>query len=124
MISIETVSMTEGLNLIEIYYRNFQSMQPEKVEPLMNALCLWKAGKWTIHLFPRKAHRPSQYFTSGLEHILISPGSVDFGGLFITPRREDFDKITREDVVDILDQVCIDQEEFQELTGKMASEMK
>jgi ATP adenylyltransferase/5',5'''-P-1,P-4-tetraphosphate phosphorylase II len=124
MISIETVSMTEGLNLIEIYYRNFQEMQPDKVEPMMNALCLWQVGKWTIHLFPRKAHRPSQYFASGMEHILISPGSVDFGGLIITPRREDFDKITREDVVDILDQVSLNQDDFQKLTGQIASEMK
>jgi ATP adenylyltransferase/5',5'''-P-1,P-4-tetraphosphate phosphorylase II len=123
MISIETTSMKEGLNLIEIYYRHFQSMQPEKVEPMMNALCLWKAGKWTIHLFPRKAHRPSQYFASGMEHILISPGSVDFGGLFITPRREDFDKITREDVVDILDQVCIDQADFIELTEHIRKDL-
>jgi hypothetical protein len=124
MISIETSSMAEGLSVIDSYYRHFQAMQPEKVEPMMNALCTFTDAKWTIHLFPRKAHRPSQYFASGNEHILISPGSVDFGGLFITPRREDFDKFTRDDVVDILDQVCLDQDDFLELTGQIASELR
>ena len=39
MISIETESASEGLQVIDLYYRHFQAMQPEKLEPLMNALC-------------------------------------------------------------------------------------
>ncbi len=123
MISFETSSMEEGLELIYTFYRHFQAMQPEKVEPMMNALCSWKNGKWVIHLFPRKAHRPSYYFASGKEQILISPGSVDFAGLFITPRREDFDKMTQADVVDILDQVCVNQDTFLELTEKIRNDL-
>jgi ATP adenylyltransferase/5',5'''-P-1,P-4-tetraphosphate phosphorylase II len=123
MISIETYSFAEGLEAISIYYRHFQAMQPEKVEPLMNALCSFDIKKWKIHLFPRKAHRPAQYFAAGKDQILISPGSVDFGGLFITPRREDFDKISQEDVVDILDQVCLEQDDFQRLTEKIRNDL-
>ena len=119
MISVESGSMNEALEVIEIYYKLFQAIQPEKVEPMMNALCSFTKGKWTIYLFPRKAHRPRQFYASGGEHILISPGSVDFGGLFITPRREDFEKMTKENVVDILDQVCLNQESFLDLTEKM-----
>jgi ATP adenylyltransferase/5',5'''-P-1,P-4-tetraphosphate phosphorylase II len=124
MISVESVSMNEALEVVEIYYRHFRKMQPEKVEPMMNALCMFANRKWTIHLFPRKAHRPRQFFAEGEEQILISPGSVDFGGVFITPRREDFDKMTKEDVVDILEQVCVSQETFQELTAKMVTDLK
>jgi ATP adenylyltransferase/5',5'''-P-1,P-4-tetraphosphate phosphorylase II len=123
MISIETTSMTEGLEVIDIYYKHFQAMQPGKIEPMMNALCSWKNGKWVIHLFPRKAHRPTHYFESGAKQILISPGSVDFGGVFILPRREDFDKITSENVVDILDQVCLNQDDFQGLTEKIRNDL-
>jgi ATP adenylyltransferase/5',5'''-P-1,P-4-tetraphosphate phosphorylase II len=123
MISIETTSMTEGLEVIDIYYKHFQAMQPDKIEPMMNALCSWVNGKWTIHLFPRKAHRPTQYFKSGAKQILISPGSVDFGGVFILPRREDFDKITKEDVVDVLSQVCLNQDDFLELTEKIQNNL-
>ena len=123
MISIETSSRTETLEVIGIFYKCFQAMQPEKIEPMMNALCSFQDSKWTIHLFPRRAHRPTQYFATGTEHILISPGSVDFGGVFITPRREDFDKITKEDVVDILDQVCLSQIDFQDLTNQIETDL-
>ena len=124
MISVESTSMAEALEVVEIYYRHFRKMQPEKVEPMMNALCSFANRKWTLHLFPRKAHRPRQFFADGAEQILISPGSVDFGGVFITPRREDFDKMTKEDVVDILAQVCVSQETFQELTANMLADLK
>ena len=119
MISVETSSLDEGLRIIGIYYTHFQAMQAEKIEPMMNALCSFSEGKWTIHLFPRKAHRPTHFYEEGEKQILISPGSVDFGGVFILPRREDFDKITKADIADILEQVCVDQESFQELSEKI-----
>ena len=123
MISVETSSMEEGLEIIRLYYQHFQAIQPDKVEPMMNALCLWNDGKWTIHLFPRKAHRPSHFYETGEKQILISPGSVDFGGVFILPRREDFDKITAENIIDILEQVCLDQNKFQKLTEQMQNDL-
>jgi ATP adenylyltransferase/5',5'''-P-1,P-4-tetraphosphate phosphorylase II len=123
MISVETSSLEEGLRITGIYYHHFQSMQPEKIEPMMNALCTFLAGKWTIHLFPRKAHRPTHFYEEGEKQILISPGSVDFGGVFILPRREDFDKITKEDIADILEQVCVNQESFMELTKKIKNDL-
>jgi ATP adenylyltransferase/5',5'''-P-1,P-4-tetraphosphate phosphorylase II len=123
MISIETSSMEEGLKVIDLYYKHFEAMQPEKIEPMMNALCSFSNGKWTIHLFPRKAHRPTYFYEEGEKQILISPGSVDFGGVFILPRREDFDKISWEDIVDILAQVCVDQDKFEELTEEIRKDL-
>ncbi len=123
MISVEANSMEEGLKIIGIYYHHFQAMQPEKMEPMMNALCTFSEEKWTIHLFPRKLHRPRQFFAEGNNQLLISPASVDFGGVFILPRREDFDKITKEDIADILEQVCVDQDTFQELTEKIRHDL-
>ena len=123
MISVETSSMDEGLKVIEMYYKHFEAMQPEKIEPMMNALCSFTNGKWTIHLFPRKAHRPSHFYEEGEKQILISPGSVDFGGVFILPRREDFDKISKENIVDILAQVCVNQDTFLELTEKIRNDL-
>jgi len=123
MISIETSSMTEGLEAIEVFYKHFQFMQPEKIEPMMNVLCSCVGGKWTIHLLPRKSHRPTQFFATGDEHILISPGSVDFGGVFITPRKEDFKKVTKENIEDIFAQVCLAKDSFSAITEKMKADM-
>jgi ATP adenylyltransferase/5',5'''-P-1,P-4-tetraphosphate phosphorylase II len=123
MISIETSSMKEGLRVIDLYFKHFAAMQPEKMEPMMNALCSFSNGKWTINLFPRKAHRPTHFYEEGEKQILISPGSVDFGGVFILPRREDFDKISRENIVDILDQVCVNEDTFLKLSEKIRKDL-
>ena len=123
MISIVSNSKETALKIIESYYCHFSAMQPEKAEPMMNALCNFADGKWNIHLFPRKAHRPWQFFAEAEKQILISPGSVDFGGVFILPRREDFDKITSEDVIDILNQVCVNQDTFLELAEKIRNDL-
>lgn len=123
MISVETSSIEEALKVVDVYYKNFAAIQPEKIEPMMNALCSFSMDKWTIHLFPRKAHRPTHFYEEGEKQILISPGSVDFGGVFILPRREDFDKIIKENIVDILAQVCVDQGTFLELTAKIRKDL-
>ena len=82
---------------------------------MVNLLCTFKERKWILHLFPRKLHRPTQYFAEGKDQLMISPASVDFGGVFITPRREDFDKITAADIAGIFDQVTLNENEFQKL---------
>jgi ATP adenylyltransferase/5',5'''-P-1,P-4-tetraphosphate phosphorylase II len=123
MISIETGSIDEALRIIRIYYKHFSAMQTDKVEPMMNALCNFYDNRLMVHLFPRKAHRPSYFFEKGEKQILISPGSVDFGGVFILPRREDFDKLTNPIIEDIFNQVCLDQKPFNELITKIETEL-
>ena len=115
MISIETDNSQQGIGTIEKILSRFQEIQSEKIEPMLNMLCSYGHGKWIIHLFPRKQHRPSQIYAQGDDQLLISPASVDFGGVFITPRREDFDKITAGEIADIFEQVTLDDIAFKKL---------
>lgn len=115
MISIEATGFEEAVQTIRFFTAKFHEFQPEKKEPMLNVLCYFSDAKWTVHLFPRKLHRPSQFFAEGEKQILLSPASVDFGGVFITPRKEDFDKITAADIADIFEQVTIDDAVFREL---------
>ena len=71
MISIETESQEHGIQLIEKILSRFGEIQSEKVEPMVNLLCTFLNGKWILHLFPRKLHRPTQYFTVG-NHTTLS----------------------------------------------------
>ena len=48
---------------------------------------------------------------------MFSPASVDMGGVLITPREEDFNKLRMGDVQDIFQQVCLDQEKFDQLVS-------
>lgn len=123
MISIETSFLSEGLEVMNVFFQKFSNLQPEKIEPMLNVLCSCAKGIWTIHLFPRKAHRPTQFFANGEEQLLISPGSVDLGGVFVIPRQEDFKKITKLDIIDILAQVSLNQESFAELSKGMVSDL-
>ncbi len=115
MITIETASLEKGTEITWFFTEKFHQLQPEKSEPMLNVICSFGNGKWTIHLFPRKLHRPSQFFAEGDVQILISPASVDFGGVFILPRKEDFDKITASDIAGIFEQVTVDDAVFSEL---------
>ena len=90
-------------------------------EPRMNIIC-WREqgdesrGDEIITLvFPRKKHRPDCYESS----MLVSPGALDMGGLFITPREEDFRKLTIEWAVDILREVTMDDAELQKVIEKV-----
>ena len=46
---------------------------------------------------------------------VITPASVEMGGLAILPRREDFKKIGQDDLADIFRQVSLSDDKFEEL---------
>jgi len=119
MVTIETSSFDNAKSVIEQFVKMFSIFQPEKAEPMLNVLCYFSFGKWKVHLFPRKLHRPVQFFAEGPAQLLISPASVDFGGIFITPRKEDFDKITATDIESIFEQVTIDEQIFSKLKASL-----
>ena len=102
-------------------YLKLQALQPEEAEPMLNILTSYEASRWTVHIFPRKLHRPWQYFEEGEKQIVLSPASVDMGGILITPREEDYHKISMSDAQDIFNQVCLEESVFTTLTKTIFS---
>lgn len=96
-------------------YGYLATQSPEAAEPMMNLLGWKRDEKYVLTLFPRKQHRPSQFFAEGDENILLSPAAVDLGGIFITPLEKDFRKITADDLSDILHQILIHDNEMKAL---------
>lgn len=84
-------------------------------EPMLNILCWYDADTWRVLVFPRKKHRPTCYFAEGDDNILLSPASVDMGGVFITPLEKDFDKISADDIRTILEECCLSETEIKEI---------
>jgi hypothetical protein len=82
---------------------------------MMNILVWFDSDKWVICIFPRTLHRPSCYTAQGDDNILISPASVDMGGVFITPLEKDFEKISPQNICDILQEVSMDEVMLQEI---------
>ena len=87
-------------------YLNSLTTHEGETEPRFNIFA-WRDtdGKFITAYFPREAHRPSCYFAEGKEQIFVSPGALDMAGLIVTPREEDFLKITESDVKKIYKEV-------------------
>lgn len=103
--TIETESREEAEEDFESVYQYLHSHQPDEEEPMLNIIAYMENGRYVLSVFPRNAHRPSQYYAEGKRQLLISPGALDMAGLMITVREEDFEKITKNDVEDIYSQV-------------------
>lgn len=83
----------------------------EEWEPKFNLLA-WKEGYKTILVvIPRSKHRPECYFAEGDSQLMVSPGALDMAGIIVTPRKEDFDKITANDIRSIIKEVGASKEE-------------
>jgi hypothetical protein len=73
---------------------------------MLNVVCVYENGEYLIFIFPRKAFRPKQFYDDNEDkRLIISPGTVEMCGTFITPFKENFAKITKEIVVDIFEQI-------------------
>ena len=103
-IRIESNDKQEVFNRFREVYQSME-LNPNDDEPMMNLLVWYEEGMWTVCVFPRKKHRPACYSAEGEDNVLISPASVDMGGVFITPLEKDFHKITAEDITTILEEL-------------------
>jgi len=108
----------------EAFVDGFRETVPsEDNEPMMNILSSYEGGKWRVVLFPRAQHRPTFYFAEGDRRILISPASVDLGGMCITPLRQDFLKVTGDDLREMFGEVLLSQDHFRELKDRLRSKL-
>jgi len=99
---IESDTIMSAQNIFENLYIKWQDGKTE--EPMMNIVCSYEDGIWYTFIFPRKVFRPWQYTAKGDDQLLVSPATVEMSGIFITPIESHFEKITREDIISILEQ--------------------
>lgn len=109
---IETSNKDEAGSFFNRLYPLLEIKGDDK-EPMMNILTWYENGIWYSCIFPREKHRPACFFAEGEDNLLISPASVDLGGVFITPLEKDFEKITKDDITGILKEICISDEKMQ-----------
>ena len=76
-----------------------------QAEPMMNVLSWMQEGRYVCVIIPRRKHRPECYQASGSECTMISPGALDMAGYIITPREEDYRKISPDMIRGILCEV-------------------
>lgn len=87
---------------------------------MINILSSFDGGTgWRVIIFFRKKHRPDAYFKEDDSKLLVSPASIDLGGVLIMPREKDFKKINKEIITHILREVSMGKEAFEYLKTKL-----
>lgn len=88
-------------------------------EPMVNIACVYLGTMWRMIIFPRRRHRPDAYFKEGNERILISPASIDMGGLVVTPIEKDFNTVDSEMIRTIFAEVSLKGAIVERILGKL-----
>lgn len=108
---IDAATPEEGARLFDRLYKALPVPEGE-YEPMMNILAWGTPAGVRVAVVPRKRHRPSFYGTEGDDCMLISPASVDMGGVYITPRPVDFERFGADTVRRLLDELCLSESEI------------
>ena len=94
-------------------------MQDDDAEPMMNIVSWRRDDDYLSVVFPRRKHRPDCYYAEGNAQFIISPGALDMAGLIITPRQEDFERLTPEKALGILKEVALTKDQLQQIIDKL-----
>jgi ATP adenylyltransferase/5',5'''-P-1,P-4-tetraphosphate phosphorylase II len=103
-IHFESANKQDILNHFE-QVCNTLPLSPNEAEPRLNILIWYENRQWITCLFPRTKHRPACYLAEGDANLLISPSSVEMGGVYVTCLEKDFERITAENIADIIHEV-------------------
>jgi len=103
----------------EQIYDFLKPLQPDQPEPMLNILAGYHAPEWQVLVLPRKEHRPWQFHAQGDEQVMLSPASVDLGGVLVTPREKDYARMDLALMEDIFAQVCIDAANWDDLLNEL-----
>lgn len=76
-------------------------------EPMQNILCWHDDDYSNVVVFPRRKHRPDCY-GEGEGQLLLSPASVDLGGVWACASRRDYDTLSARQLQALYDELCAD----------------
>ena len=101
--------------------RLYKSMpvRGDETEPMMNIIAWRKGDEYISVVIPREKHRPEAYFAEGDAQMMVSPGALDMSGLIITPREEDFRKLTEESATAILQECGVSTDKMNSIVTKL-----
>ena len=92
-------------NRFQDLFTRLHALDPDRSEPMINLVALYRGGEWTVALFPRVKHRPDAFYTGGLTW---SPASIDLCGIIVLPVGSNLEKITAIDIEQVFQEVSLD----------------
>ncbi len=101
----------EGIDTLFTHLmNNAPSFDSGEWEPRVNILSWWEADTYSTLVFFRRESRPACFSAEDpKERILISPASVEMGGVAIVSSRESFNMLTADKLISIIEEVSLDK---------------
>ncbi|MBE6243037.1 MAG: DUF4922 domain-containing protein [Bacteroidales bacterium] len=108
-------------SMAKLFYRLLDCAEiPEgESEPMFNLFTCYSGGEFRSIVIFRSRHRSHHYFSEGPDHLTMSPGCADMGGVFIVPVEEEFEKLTPELLEEMLAEVSVSKEEEQRIIWRL-----
>lgn len=105
----------------KLFYRLLDCAElPEgETEPMFNLFSYYKGGEYRSIIVFRSRHRSHHYFSDGPDHLTMSPGCADMGGVFIVPVESEYEKITEDLLNEMIAEVSITAEEQEKIIYRL-----
>ena len=105
----------------KMFYRllDCADLQEGDKEPQFNLFTWWKDGEFRSVVIFRSRHRSHHYFSEGSDHLTMSPGCADMGGVFIVPVEEEYHKITPELLAEMVQEVSVTKEQEKKMINRL-----
>ncbi len=100
-------------SMAKLFYRLLDCAEiPEgENEPMFNLFTYQRGGRFRSIVVFRSRHRSHHYFSEGPDHLTMSPGCADMGGMFIVPVADEYEKLTPELLNEMIAEVSLSSEE-------------
>lgn len=94
------------------------------IEPRINLFSWWQDGEYRSIVVFRRSHRSHHYFSEGPDHLTMSPGCADMGGVFIVPVPEEYEKMTPELLAELVEEVSVPKSEEAKIIERLTRTQK
>lgn len=120
LIFIESTDKKEIEKTFQVIYKVYEKFSNNTQEPMLNILSFFDLEfGWSVIIFLRSKHRPEVFYKNEPDKLLISPAAIDLGGVVVTPREEDYQKIDKEMLSQIFNEVSLDKKTFSQIEEKV-----
>ena len=122
-------------SMAKLFYRLLDCLpqREDETEPMFNLLTWYKVspskkvsgishgrfGEYRAVLLARDKHRSHHYFDDGPDHLTMSPGCADMGGLFIVPNADDYAKLDARLLKEMLAEVSVNADTERNIIWKL-----
>ncbi len=108
-------------SMAKLFYRLLDCSEiPEgESEPMFNLFTYCRNGKFRSLVIFRSRHRSHHYFSDGPDHLTMSPGCADMGGMFIVPVPDEYEKMTPGLLHELIKEISMTKEEEQRIIERL-----